>query len=177
MMAKFINVYYAAAAATAIAGMLHLMLGPSILRFSVYSGVLFIVGGLAQIFWIMPTIRRWGRGWYAIGLAGTAVFMALFLITRMPGNPITGQGEEVDPISIAVEEFQALFIGLTLAIIMHDYKRRKRVMEPTGINGVGEDVLGKTSGKKQIGVLAGVAVALALVGLFLLPMIMPEPMG
>lgn len=72
--------YYGAAAvaaATAIAGMLHLMLGPSNLEFNVNQGILFIVGGFAQVFWIIPMIRRWGTPWYAIGIGGTAVFMAL----------------------------------------------------------------------------------------------------
>jgi hypothetical protein len=31
-------------------------------------------------------IRRWGLPWYAIGIAGMIVFMAIWIITRMPGN-------------------------------------------------------------------------------------------
>src|SRR5262245_29323009 len=84
--------YFGAAAATAIAGMLHLMLGPNNLGFNINQGILFIVGGIAQIFWIIPMIRQWGKVWYGIGIAGTAVFMALFFITRVQGNPITGRG-------------------------------------------------------------------------------------
>ena len=42
--------YYGAAAASAIAGMLHLMLGPGNLGFNVYQGILFMVGGIAQVF-------------------------------------------------------------------------------------------------------------------------------
>jgi protocatechuate 3,4-dioxygenase beta subunit len=30
--------------------------------------------------------------WYAIGIGGTIAFMAIWIITRMPGNPITGRG-------------------------------------------------------------------------------------
>jgi hypothetical protein len=50
----------AAAATTAIAGMLHLMMGPNSLNFNVNQGILFIVGGIAQVFWIIPMVRRWG---------------------------------------------------------------------------------------------------------------------
>ena len=37
-------------------------------------------------------VRRWGMPWYAIGIEGIIVFMAIWIITRMPGNPITGRG-------------------------------------------------------------------------------------
>ena len=42
--------YVAAAIATAIADMVHLMMGPNVLGFNVNQGILFIVGGIAQIF-------------------------------------------------------------------------------------------------------------------------------
>jgi hypothetical protein len=51
--------YVAAAVTTAIAGMLHLMMGPNSINFNVNQGILFIVGGIAQVFWIIPMIRRW----------------------------------------------------------------------------------------------------------------------
>src|SRR2546426_6847129 len=89
---SFIALYYAAACATAIAGMLHLTMGPGSLGFNVGQGILFTVGGIAQVFWIVPMIRRWGVLWHAIGIAGTAVLIALWAITRIPGNPITGRG-------------------------------------------------------------------------------------
>jgi hypothetical protein len=60
-MARFDSaLYIAAAAATAIAGLLHLTMGPNSLNFNVNQGILFIVGGIAQVFWIIPMIRRWG---------------------------------------------------------------------------------------------------------------------
>jgi hypothetical protein len=99
--------YIAAAVTTAIAGMLHLMNGPNSLNFNVNQGILFIVGGIAQVFWIIPMIRRWGIPWYAIGIAGTMVFMALWIITRIPGNPITGRGGPAGkPIAITMKYFR-----------------------------------------------------------------------
>ena len=126
---KLTVMYYAAAAAIATAGLLHLMLGPNNLGFNVNQGILFIVGGIAQVFWIIPMVRRWGTPWYAIGIGGTAVFMALFLITRMPGNPITGRGGGTNPMSIAVEVFEATFIGLAAAIIVYENRMKKRLDE------------------------------------------------
>jgi protocatechuate 3,4-dioxygenase beta subunit len=162
--------YYAAAAATAIAGMLHLMLAPNILGFNVNQGILFIVGGIAQVFWIIPMIRRWGKVWYGIGIAGTAVFMALFFITRIPGNPITGRGGGANPTSILVEVFEGLFIGLAVAILI--YETRKNIREEQR---AASDTARKSS--KHILILAGVVIALIVFGLFALPMAMPSPMG
>jgi protocatechuate 3,4-dioxygenase beta subunit len=162
--------YYAAAAATAIAGSLHLMLGPNNLGFNINQGILFIVGGIAQVFWIVPMVRRWGTPWYATGIAGMAVFMALFLITRMPGNPITGRGGGANPMSIAVEVFEATFIGLAAAIIVYENKTKKRLAESAN-----EVPIKKN--KKQVPILAGIVVVLILAGLFLLPLAMPRPMG
>src|SRR2546422_2487268 len=162
--------YYAAAAATATAGLLHLMLGPNNLGFNVNQGILFIVGGIAQVFWIIPMVRRWGTPWYAIGIGGTAVFMALFLITRMPGNPITGRGGGTNPMSIAVEVFEATFIGLAAAIIVYENRMKKRLEKSA--------TQGPTRKNKKLGsTLTGIVVALVLAGPFCLPMTMPRPMG
>jgi hypothetical protein len=164
--------YIAAAAATAIAGLLHLMLGPNSLNFNVNQGILFIVGGSAQVFWIIPMIRRWGIPWYAIGIGGTVVFMALWIITRMPGNPITGRGGPADnPIAITIEVFQAAFIGLSAAIIIYELRKKKGQQEVEQLSTT------KSSGRKRMPILGGIVVALILIGLFALPMLMPSPMG
>ena len=33
-----------------------------------------------------------GLLWYGIGIGGTLVFIAIWIITRIDGNPITGRG-------------------------------------------------------------------------------------
>jgi protocatechuate 3,4-dioxygenase beta subunit len=164
------GLYYAAAAATAIAGMLHLMLGPNNLGFNVNQGILFIVGGIAQVFWIIPMIRRWGIPWYAVGMGGTAILLALFIITRFPGNPITGRGGGANAIAIAVEVFQAIFIGLAAAIIAYEIRKKKHAAEKTTSEA-------PKKSRKQVPILAGIVIALVLAGVFVLPMVMPRPMG
>jgi hypothetical protein len=71
-------------------------------------------------------IRKWGLPWYLIGIGGTIILIVLFVITRMPGNPITGRGGPVSPLGLAIEVFQAAFIGLSIAIIIYE-SRRKRI--------------------------------------------------
>jgi hypothetical protein len=118
--------YYAAAATTAIAGILHLTLAPNMLNFNPNSAILFFVGGAAQLFWTVPMIRKWGRVWYGVGIGGTLVLIAIWIITRMPGNPITGRGGMVNEMGIAVEAMQWTFVGLTAAILVIE-SRMKRI--------------------------------------------------
>ena len=118
--------YYAAAAATAIAGILHLMQVPNMLDFNPNGATLFLVGGLAQLFWVIPMVRRWGKAWYAVGIAGTIAFMAIWMITRMPSNPITGRGGPVNETALVVEAMQGIFVGLAAAVLVME-SRMKRV--------------------------------------------------
>jgi hypothetical protein len=125
MVAKINILYYAAAATTAIAGILHLIQAQNVLEFSLNFFIFFLVAGIAQLFWIVPMIRKWGRPWYLIGIGGTIVLIILYAITRMPGNPITGRGGPVSPMALAIEVFQVAFIGLSIAIIIYESKRKR----------------------------------------------------
>jgi hypothetical protein len=125
LVAKINILYYAAAATTAIAGILHLIQASTVLEFSLNFFIFFLVAGIAQIFWVVPMIRRWGRPWYLVGIGGTIVLIILFAITRMPDNPITGRGSPVSPLGLAIEVLQAAFIGLTIAIIVYEMKRKQ----------------------------------------------------
>lgn len=113
--------YYAAAATTAIAG----ILAPNTFNFNPNGGILFIVGGAAQIFWALPMIRKWGRVWYGVGIAGTLILIAIWIITRLPGNPITGRGGMINEMGIAVEVMEWAFVGLTAGIVAFESKRKR----------------------------------------------------
>ena len=115
--------YYAAAAATAIAGILHLSLVPNIIGFNMNSAIFFIVAGLAQLFWVVPIIKRWGRIWYYIGIVGTIILIIMWVMTRVPGNPITGRGGPISEMAVAIEVFQIAYIVLAGIIIAKEIKR------------------------------------------------------
>ncbi|MDQ4074504.1 MAG: hypothetical protein M3162_09425 [Thermoproteota archaeon] len=102
-----------ASACTIIAGILHLMMVPAP---NTNATILFLVGGLAQIFWVVPTIRNWGRIWDYIGIAGTLVFIVIWIVTRLPDNPITGRAGRIGDTAIIIEIFQIVFVIL-LAIL------------------------------------------------------------
>ena len=131
-MARMTNaLYYAAATTTAIAGILHLVLSPNILEFNLNSGIFFIVAGIAQLFWVVPIIKKWGRPWYFVGIGGTIILIVLFAITRMPDNPITGRAGPIMPMSLVIEVMQLAFIGLSIAIIIYESKAKKELSGKT----------------------------------------------
>jgi hypothetical protein len=110
--------YYAGAAATtAIAGILHLSLVPDIIGRNLNSGVFFLISGIAQIFWVIPMLKRWGRTWYYIGIVGTIILIIMWVMTRIPGNPITGRGGPISEMAVAIEVFQVAYIIITAIII------------------------------------------------------------
>ena len=90
--------FIAAAIATAIAGIVHLYMPLDHPRmFNNIPNVTFFLGsGIAQLFWVIPMIKRWDKVWYYVGIAGNIAFILLYVITRIPGNPINGRGGEAD---------------------------------------------------------------------------------
>jgi hypothetical protein len=110
-------IYYGAAASTGIAGILHLVLVPNAINFNINNAIFFLVAGIAQLFWVLPMIKRWGKIWYAVGIAGTVILIGIWVITRIPDNPITGRGGPISEMAIAIEVLQIAYIVMT-AIIM-----------------------------------------------------------
>jgi hypothetical protein len=119
-MTSRIWLYYVAAGATFIAGVLHLTLVPNVIDRNIGTGILFLVGGIAQIFWVIPTVRRWGTPWYYVGMAGTLVLIIIWVTTRIPDNPITGRGGSISNIGFATELFQVIYIVVSIIIVLKD---------------------------------------------------------
>ena len=76
-------------------------------------------------------IKRWGKVWYAIRIAGTVILIGLWVITRIADNPITGRGGPISERAIAVEVFQIAYVAITALIMQkkeleshHQLKRR-----------------------------------------------------
>jgi hypothetical protein len=135
MVEKFTILLYAAAATTLIAGILHINKFIDTISSGEQIGnpdILFFIGGIAQVFWVVPIIRQWGKTWYAIGIAGTAVFVLLWVITRIPENPITGRAGPISGEAITIQVFQIAFIILSGIILSKSSKvRNSRIKETT----------------------------------------------
>jgi hypothetical protein len=122
MRENFILLRYAAAGSTLIAGILHLSLVANAIERNFNTGILFLIGGLAQVFWVLPTIRGWNKVWYYVGIVGTLTFILIWAITRVPGNPINSRGGSIGETAIAIEIFQVAFIVLSIIILWKDPK-------------------------------------------------------
>jgi hypothetical protein len=116
---------YGAAGSTLIAGILHLSLVANAIDRNFNTGLLFLIGGLTQIFWVVPTVRVWNKVWYYVGIGGTLTLILIWVITRFPGNPINGRGGSIGETAVAVEVFQVAFIVLCIIILAKDPKLRK----------------------------------------------------
>ena len=114
--------FIAAAVATAIAGIVHLYMPLSHPRMlgNIPTAAFFLGSGIAQIFWILPMIKRWGRRWYYIGIAGNIAFIILYVITRFPGNPVNGRGGDVDIVDMTCEIAQVAYIAITAVILLKE---------------------------------------------------------
>jgi len=110
--------YLGAAVCTGIAGILHLMFVPSSIMAGIQYTMLFLISGLAQLFWVLPMVKRWGRIWNIIGLAGTAVLVGLtgYVVIESVKNPqLTPPG--VLEMAVAIEILQIAFVIITAIII------------------------------------------------------------
>jgi hypothetical protein len=102
--------FYAAAASTFIAGVLHLAIVPMFFaQMPLNVTLFFIISGLAQLFWVIPVIKRWSKPWYYIGVGGTAILIILWII-EVPHS-------RVSELEVAIELFQIVFIILCSIII------------------------------------------------------------
>jgi len=111
------GIIYGSAATMATAGVLHLVMAPIALNFNINAAILFIVSGILQVFWILPTIKLYNKVWYGVGIGGNIVLIALWVITRFNDNPITGRPGPINEMGIAVETLQIAYIVLASIII------------------------------------------------------------
>jgi hypothetical protein len=116
---------YSAAVFTSIAGVLHLALVPMFFKqMTLDVMIFFIVSGLAQLFWVIPTIKKWILPWYYIGIGGTIVLVILWIIA------IPGSGYPIHGTDVVIEVSQIAFIILCVIII----KKTKLEIESTKVD-------------------------------------------
>ncbi len=74
---------------------------------------------IAQIFWVLPIIRRWGRLWYIVDIAGSIALIFSWNITNAP-LPVKGVAAPYDDISIIIETLQVVFIAAMMSIVIRE---------------------------------------------------------
>jgi uncharacterized membrane protein YuzA (DUF378 family) len=104
--------FYIAAASTFIAGALHIAIVPMFFdKMPTNVTIFFIVSGLAQLFWVIPVIKRWSKVWYYIGIGGTVILIILWIFA------VPARGLAVSGLEVAIEFFQVVFIILCIIIV------------------------------------------------------------
>jgi hypothetical protein len=104
--------FYVTAASTFIGGVLHLAI---ILMFFAFTPVnvmiFFLVSGACQLFWVIPVLKRWSNVWYYIGIGGTTILIALFVIA------VPARGLPISELEITTELVQIVFIIGSIIIV------------------------------------------------------------
>ncbi len=129
-------VYYASAATIGVAGIIHLVMAPMLWDRFFPAAILFLVAGVAQLFWIIPSIKRWPSYWLYIGIGGNAALIALWTITRFP-NPVTERALPINEFGIATQIMQGAYIGLASYILSIARKERQEERKKVGEKGEG----------------------------------------
>lgn len=116
--AKRSILYFGAAVCTGIAGMLHLILVSSSINSHLEYATFFLISGVAQIFWVVPMVKKWGRTWYVIGIAGTLVMVGLtgYVIVNIVENPQSAP-PGISEMAVAIEVLQVSYVIMTGIII------------------------------------------------------------
>jgi len=115
--------YVGAAVSTGIAGILHLMFVPSSINAGIQYVTLFLLSGLAQLFWVLPMVRKWGKIWNIIGITGNGVLVGLtgYVVVESVKN-LQATPPGVMELAIVIEIFQISFVIIT-AMILFKYNR------------------------------------------------------
>ncbi|HEY7110668.1 MAG TPA: hypothetical protein VH415_14685 [Nitrososphaeraceae archaeon] len=53
----------------------------------------------------------------------------LYVITRIPGNPVNGRGGDTDALEMACEIAQVAYIGITAVIISEERRIRENLLK------------------------------------------------
>jgi hypothetical protein len=86
----------------------------------------YFVSGIAQLFWVKPLIRRWGKLWYRVGSVITVALIVSWVSTNSP-LPFKGVLAPYDVISIAIETSQVVFIAAATSIIVREIQSKRKV--------------------------------------------------
>lgn len=102
---------------------------PNAINFNINNAIFFLVAGIAQLFWVLPMIKRWGKIWYAIGIIGTVILIGIWAITRIPDNPISGRDGPISGMAIDTEIFQIAYVVITAVIIVKERVGRPQLVK------------------------------------------------
>ena len=111
-------IFYVAAVSTFIAGVLHLAIVPMFFTLMPTNvTIFFLVSGATQIFWVIPVLKGWRNVWYYVGIGGTVILIALFVIA------VPGRGLPISVLEVTIELIQIIFIICSIIIVKDRIKK------------------------------------------------------
>jgi uncharacterized membrane protein YuzA (DUF378 family) len=118
--------YYAAAVSTGLAGILHLLLVQFFIGFDSNISIFFVVTGIAQLFWVIPLIRGWGKLWYILGSVVTAALIVSWVSTNAP-LPVKELVAPYDIMYITIETSQVVFMAAAMSITVGEIQSKRKI--------------------------------------------------
>jgi hypothetical protein len=103
---------------TSIAGVLHLAIIPmffTVMPMNV--SIFFLVSGATQMFWVIHVLKGWRNVWYYVGIVGTVILIALFVIA------VPGRGLPISVLEVTIELIQVTFIICSITIVKDRIKK------------------------------------------------------
>jgi hypothetical protein len=88
--------------------------------------IFFVVTGIAQLFWVIPLIRGWGKLWYILESVVTVALIVSWVSTNAP-LPVKGVVVPYDVMSITIETSQVVFIAAATSIIVGEIQSKRKV--------------------------------------------------
>ena len=118
--------YYAAAVFTGLAGILQHLLVQYFIGFYSNISIFFVVTGIAQLFWVIPLIRGWGKLWYILGSVVTAALIVSWVSTNAP-LPVKGLVAPYDIMYIIIETSQVVFMAAAMSITVGEIQSKRKI--------------------------------------------------
>jgi len=95
----------------------------------------YLVIGAAQLFWMIPLIKRRSKLWFYIGIGAAAFVSLLWIVTNSPES-VVGVEAPYDDLSILIEGLQVIFIMTSTMIILRGgnlWARNIKGAQPTRV--------------------------------------------
>lgn len=102
-----------------VAGLIHLLIGPTHWAHAPAHGLFFAIAGLAELVWAVAFWRRPSIRLVQLGTVLASGLIALWAITRLVPAPFTGAPEAVDTYGLLCKLAEGLAVGALVALSLH----------------------------------------------------------
>jgi hypothetical protein len=88
--------------------------------------IFFVVRCIAQLFWVIPLIRVWGKLWHILGSVVTVPLIVSWVSTNAP-LPVKGLVAPYAIMFIAIETSQVVFMAAAMSITVGEIQNKRKI--------------------------------------------------